>query len=218
MVKANALTKLRMKELTTLKERVKRKIKLKKAPKRIRRIAGIDIVLTPEAHKVHVCTCVTSTRSLEVLEEAIATDELDDTIMANLGSLGLVPLILSVLKMLKNNPDMIMIRELSAREDIPLASYVGVISGKPAIGLSEKSPGLKTMAKWEGVKRAGPVKIRGQRTPVGVVAGHLVTFKDAASLVKATVTDSRLPEPVRDAGLRVRAWEREWRRVNLERR
>jgi deoxyinosine 3'endonuclease (endonuclease V) len=218
MVEPSALIRLRIKELTTLKERVERKIRLKKAPKRIRRIAGIDIVLTPEAHKVHVCACLTSVANLEAVEEATATDELDDTLMKSLGNLSLVPLILSVLKMLKNTPDLIMIRELSARDEIPLASYVGVISGKPSIGLSEKSPVLKTMAKWEGIKRAGPVKLRGHKTRLGVIAGHLVTFRDAASLVKATVTDSRVPEPVREAGLRVRAWEREWRRVNLSRK
>jgi deoxyinosine 3'endonuclease (endonuclease V) len=218
MVEPSALMKLRIKELTTLKERVERKIRLKKAPKRIRRIAGIDIVLTPEAHKVHVCTCLTSVANLQVVEEATATDELDDAIMKRLGNLSLVPLILSVLKMLKNTPDLIMTRELSARDEIPLASYVGVISGKPSIGLSQKSPAVKTIAKWEGVKRAGPVKLRGHKTRLGVIAGHLVTFRDAASLVKATVTDSRMPEPVREAGLRVRAWEREWRRVNLSRK
>ncbi len=218
MVEPSALMKLRIKELTTLKERVEKKIRLKKAPKRIRRIAGIDIVLTPEAHKVHVCTCLTSVANLQVVEEATATDELDDVIMKRLGNLSLVPLILSVLKMLKNTPDLIMIRELSARDEIPLASYVGVISGKPSIGLSQKSPAVKTVAKWEGVKRAGPVKLRGHKTRLGVIAGHLVTFRDAASLVKATVTDSRMPEPVREAGLRVRAWEREWRRVNLSRK
>jgi deoxyinosine 3'endonuclease (endonuclease V) len=215
MVKANALTILRMKELVTLRERVERKIKFKKAPKRIRRIAGIEVVLTPQAHKVHVCASLVSVPKLEFIEEAIATDELDDAMMEDLGSLGLVPLILSVIKMLKGNPDLIMTKELSTRDDIPLASYIGVISGKPAIGISDKSPGLKRIAKWEGIKRAGPVKLRRHRTPLGVIAGHLVTFKDAASLVRATVTESRIPEPVRGAGLRVRAWEREWRRVNL---
>jgi deoxyinosine 3'endonuclease (endonuclease V) len=215
MVEGNALKRLRTKELITLRERVERKIKLKKAPRRIRRIAGVEVVLTPEAHKVHVCANLVSVSKLQVVEEAIATDELDDVIVRNLGSLGLVPLILSVLKMLKTNSDLIMIKELSARDEIPLASYVGVISGKPAIGICDKSSSLKKIAKWEGIKRAGPVKLRGHKTPLGVVAGHLVTFKDAAALVKATVTESRLPEPVRSAGLRVRAWEREWRRVNL---
>jgi deoxyinosine 3'endonuclease (endonuclease V) len=130
----------------------------------------------------------------------------------------LVPLILSVLKMLKGNPDAVMLRELSVKEEIPLASYVGVISGKPTIGITEKPSSLKTLAKWEGVKRAGRVKIRGHKTPLGVIAGHLTNFKDAAALVKATAVETRLPQPVRSAGLRARAWEREWRRVNLERR
>jgi hypothetical protein len=37
-------------------------------------------------------------------------------------------------------------------------------------------------------------------------------------LTRASAKETRLPEPIRNAGVRVRAWEREWRRVNLERR
>jgi deoxyinosine 3'endonuclease (endonuclease V) len=218
MVDRNALEQLRAKELLMLRDRVERRIKLKSPPKRIRRIAGIDIVLTPIARKVHVCACLMSFPKLQIVEETIATDELDAIGRHDLGNVVLVPLVLSVLKMLKSNPDLVMIKELSVKEEIPLSAYIGVISGKPAIGISEKASSLKTLEKWEGMKRAGRVKIRGHKTPLGVIVGHLTTFKDASALVKASVTDARLPQPVRDAGLRVRAWEREWRRVNLERR
>lgn len=218
MVDTKVIRELRAKEMLTLRDRVERRIKIKPAPKRVRRIAGIDLVLTPIAQKVHVCTCLASFPKLRVLEEAIATDELDMIGRHDLGNVVLVPLILSVLKMLKGSPDVIMLKELSVKEEIPLASYVGVISGKPAIGITEKRSSLKTLAKWEGVKRAGQVKIRGHKTPLGVIAGHLTSFKDAAALARATAIETRLPEPIRGAGQRVRAWEREWRRVNLERR
>jgi deoxyribonuclease V len=215
MAEAKALKDLRKKELLTLKERVERRIKLKPAPKRVRRVAGVDVVLTPQASKVHVCASLLSFPKLNVLEEAIATDEMDKAVQASLGSVVLVPLILSVLKMLKGKCDVIMIRELSVKEDIPLSSYVGVISGRPTIGISERGSTLKKHAKRDGIKRAGPVKVRGHKTPIGVIAGHLATFKDAAALVKACITDARVPEPVRNSRARAKAWEREWRRLNL---
>ena len=215
MAEANALRELRKMELLTLKERVENRTKLKPAPKRVRRIAGVDIVLTPEAGKVHVCASLLSFPKLKVLEEVIATDEMDRAIQASLGTVVFVPLILSVLKMLKQKCDAIMVRELSLREDIPLCGYIGVISGRPTIGVSERGSSLKKLAKLEGIKRAGPVKLRGHKTPIGVIAGHLATFKDASMLVKSCITDSRIPEPIRNAGMRVRAWEREWRRLNL---
>ena len=216
MAEVAALKDLRAKELITLKERVERRVKFKAAPKRIRRIAGIDLVLTPQAAKVHVCVCLMSFPKLTVLEEAIATDEMDDAVQTELGNVSLVPLILSVLKMLKAKNDLIMIREPSLREDLTLASYVGVIAGRPSIGVSDRSSNLKTISMWQGVKRAGSVKIRGHKTRVGVIAGHLVTFKDASTLVKACAKETRMPEPIRGAAARVHAWEREWRRVNLE--
>jgi deoxyribonuclease V len=217
MARVGALIELRAKELITLKERVERRIKLKPGRKRVRRIAGIDIVLTPKAAKVHVCASLMSFPRLEILEEAIATDEMDMSVQRNLGNIILVPLILSVLKMLKRKVDVVMIRELSLKEEIPLSSYVGVISGKPSVGISERGSSVRRLSKWNGVKRGGPVKIRGHKTTVGVIAGHLMTFKDASSLVRACIKETRMPEPVRNAGMRVRAWEREWRRVNLER-
>ncbi|MFH1311842.1 MAG: endonuclease V [Candidatus Eisenbacteria bacterium] len=216
MAEVAALKDLRARELLTLKERVERRIKFKAAPKSIRRIAGIDIVLTPAAAKIHVCASLLSYPKLVVLEEAIATDELDDAVLTELGNVSLVPLVLSVLKMLKQKTDLIMIKELSLREELILASYVGVIAGRPSIGVSDRSSNLKSLSKWEGVKRAGSIKIRGHKTRVGVIAGHLVTFKDASALVKACAKETRMPEPVRCAGSRVHAWEREWRRVNLE--
>jgi deoxyinosine 3'endonuclease (endonuclease V) len=218
MAEVNALRELRKKELLTLKARVESRLRLKPAPRRIRRIAGVDLVLTPQAKKVHVCASLLSYPKLKVLEEAIATDEMDTAVRTELGTVAFVPLILSVLKMLKQQCDLIMVRELSVKEDIPLAGYIGVISGRPTLGISDKSSTMKAMAKLDGVKRAGPVKIRGHKTPLGVVAGHLVTFTDAWKLVKGCITDSRIPEPIRNSGARVRAWEREWRRLNLKKK
>jgi deoxyinosine 3'endonuclease (endonuclease V) len=218
MVDAGSLKELRAKELTTLKERVAKRIKIKPLAKRVRRIAGVDAVLTRRASKVHVCACLMSFPKLDVLEEAIATDEMDMRALKELGTVALVPLVLSVLKMLKRNFDVVAVRELSLGEVIPLASYVGVISGKPAFGVSERASSLTGLARWEGQRRAGAVKIRGHRTAVSVIAGHNVSFKDAVAITKVAAIETRIPEPIRNAGTRVRAWEREWKRVNLARR
>ncbi len=215
MAEAEALRRLRMMELNLLRERVTRRMKLKPAPKRMRRVAGIDVVTTLEAGKAHAAVCLLSFPRMQTLEEAIATDEIDRVLYADVGSATFVPLIMNVLKMLKRNPDVILIRELSLRDDIPLAAYVGVIAGKPSIGISERGSNFKTRKAPDRTKIAGPVKVRGHRTPLVVVAGHLVTFKDAEKIVKALITETRMPAPVRGAGLRVRAWEREWRRLNI---
>ena len=216
MAELSALKELKKRELRTLKDRVESRVRIKPAPKRIRRVAGVDMVFTGEANKVHVCASLLSYPKLQVLEEAIATDDVDPSLEEDLGNMVYVPLILSVLKMLKQKCDAIMVKELPLGGGLPLAGYVGVISGRPTIGISPKGGGLKKVAKWEGKRRAGMVKIRGHSTPLGVVAGHMVTFKDASSLAKGCVMETRIPEPVRNAGLRVRAWEREWRRLNIE--
>lgn len=218
MIDAGALTELRSRELTILKERVANRVKIKPLAKRVRRIAGLDIVLTPRAAKIHVCACLMSFPNLEIIEEAIATDEMDMRAMKDLGLVAMVPLALSVLKMLKRNFDVVMVREPSLSEAIPLASYVGVISGKPACGVSERASNLAKLAKSGGVRRAGAVKIRRHKAAVSVIAGHNMGLKDAVAITRGCATEARMPEPVRNAGMRVRAWEREWKKVNLGRK
>lgn len=218
MVETEALRKLRLTEFNLLRERVVKRIKFKPAPKRIRRIAGVDIVTTLEAGKAHAAACLISFPRMQILEEAIATDEIDRVLYADVGNPIFIPLIMNVLKTLKRNPDLILVKELSLRDEIPLAAYVGVIAGKPTIGVNERGSGYKGRKGPDRIKISGSVKIRGHRTPIAVVAGNLVTFKDAQSIVKALAKDVRLPAPIRGAGMRVRAWEREWRRLNIGRR
>jgi deoxyinosine 3'endonuclease (endonuclease V) len=215
MVENKALTELKKHELSTLTDRVENRIKLKQAPKRIRRIAGVDMVTTRQALKVHVCVNLLSYPDLEILEEAIATDELDDGVYFALGTLTFVPLVLSVLKMLKSNFDVAMIKEPTIKDTLPLSAYIGVIGGKPALGVSERASTLTKLGKREGVKWSGALKLRGHKTPVGVVAGNHMTYKDASSLVRSCARETRMPEPIRQAGIRIRAWEREWKRINL---
>ena len=215
MPKRDMVGDLRARELEKLRERVGSRVKKKNGPKSVRRIAGIDFVLSPKAGRVHVCASMLSFPKLKVLEEAIATDELSEEAIKALGNVAFVPVIQSVLKMLKRKADILMVREVTLKEDIPLAGYIGVVSGRPSIGISPRGTTPKKLAKWDDVKRSGPVKIRGHATPITVIAGHLTNLADASRLAKACCTETRIPEPLRDAGSRVRAWERAWSKFNI---
>ncbi len=215
MPKRDIVGDLRARELKKLRERVGTRVRKKSGPKSVRRIAGIDLVLSPKAGRIHVCASMLSFPKLKVLEEAIATDELSDEAIKALGNVAFVPVIQSVLKMLKRNADVIMIKEVTLKEDIPLAGYVGVVSGRPSIGISPRGTTPRKMATWDNTKRSGPVKIRGHATPITVIAGHLTNLADASRLAKACCTESRMPEPLRDAGSRVRAWEKAWSKFNI---
>jgi len=215
MPKRDVVGDLRATELEKLRERINSRVKKKKGPKSARRIVGIDLVLSPKAGRVHVCASMLSFPKLKVLEEAIATDELSEEVIKTLGNVAFVPIIQSVLKMLKRKADVLMIKEITLKEDIPLAGYVGVISGRPSIGISPRGTTPRKLATWDDTKRSGPVKIRGHATPITVIAGHLTNLTDASRLAKACCKESRIPEPLRDAGSRVRAWERAWSKFNI---
>ncbi len=215
MPRRDVVSDLRTLELEKLRERVAARVKRKNGPKRVRRVVGVDLAMSPKAGRVHVCASMLSFPKLKVLEEAIATDELGEDAIRHLGNVAFVPLIQNVLKMLKRKPDIVMIREVSLKEEIPLAGYVGVISGRPSMGITARGTTPRKLAKWDNVKRSGPVKIRGHATPITVIAGHLTSFADASRIAKACCTDSRIPEPIRGAGSRVRAWERAWSDLNV---
>jgi len=215
MPKRDIVGELRSEELQKLKERVSGRVRKKSGPKTVRRIAGVDIVFTSGAGRVHACASMLSFPKLRVLEEAIATDELSGDAVKKLGNVAYVPLIQGVLKMLKRKADVVIIREPSLKEDIPLSSYVGVVSGRPSFGISLRGGTPKKLVKWDNAKRSGAVKIRGHKIPLTVIAGHLTTFVDASRITRACCTESRIPEPLRDAGSRVRAWERAWRKFNI---
>jgi deoxyribonuclease V len=215
MAKRDIVGELRAKELEKLRERVAGRVRRKNGPKRVRRVVGIDLVLSPKAGRAHVCASMLSFPRLKVLEEAIATDELSDEAIKALGNVAYVPLIQSVLKMLKRKPDVVMVKEISLKEEIPLAGYVGVISGRPSIGVSPRGTTPRKLARWDNARRSGPVKIRGYAQALTVIAGHLTSFEDAGRIVKACSTEARIPEPLRDAGARVRAWEKAWSKFNI---
>jgi deoxyinosine 3'endonuclease (endonuclease V) len=215
MPKLDLVGRLRAEELLKLRERVSGRIRKKNGPKRVRRVVGIDLALSPAAGRVHVCASMLSFPKLKVLEEAIATDELDEGMIKEMGNVAFVPLVQNVLKMLKRKADVVMVKEPSLKEDIPLSGFVGVISGRPSIGISQRGTSPRKLARWENTKRSGTVKIKGHRTPLTVIAGHLTTFSDAGRIAKACCIGSRIPEPVRDAGSRVRAWERAWKKLNV---
>ncbi|MGQ9809940.1 MAG: endonuclease V [bacterium] len=216
MLEEQSLRKLKEMELRRLKERVEKRIKIKPLSKSIRKIAGLVFVIDKDSERVHGAISLISLQKMKILEEATATEEFDAKLDQAVGNCSLVPFALSLIKMLERNPDLILIKEINLKDRIPLSAFVGVIAGKPSIGIAERGWRFAGERR-EGMKIAGPLRVRGRKAPIGVVAGHHVRLKDAQTIVRKTTIQAGMPEPLRGAMRRLKAWLGEWQRVNIGR-
>ncbi len=217
MFEEGALGKLREEEFVKLRERVEKKVRIKPLSKRIGKVAGLVFVIDRDIQRVHGAISLISLSKMKILEEATATEEFDAKLNKVVGNCSLVPFALSLLKMLKRNPDLVLIKEITLKDKLPLCACVGVIAGKPSVGISDRGWRF-AMGKRDGVKIAGSLKIKGRKAPVGVIAGHLVGLKDAEAIVKKATIEAGMPEPIRSATSRLKAWLDEWRRLNVKNR
>lgn len=217
MFEEHALGKLREQELSKLRERVERRVRIKPLSKRVRKIAGLAFVIDHEVERVHGAVTLMSLQKMKVLEEATATEEFDVALNQAIGNCSLVPFALSLLKMLKGNPDLVMVREVTLKDKLPLCCCVGVIAGKPSLGIADRGWRF-ALDRRDGIKIAGSVRLKGKKAPIGVIAGHLIGLKDAQTIVKQLTLEAGLPEPIRNATIRLKAWLDEWRRLNIKKK
>lgn len=214
MFEEQALGKLREEELRKLRERVEKKIKIKPLSKSVGKIAGLAFVIDRRVERVHGAVSLMSLQKMKVLEEATATEEFDASLNQAVGNCSLVPFALSLLKMLKRNPDLILVKEVTLKDRLPLSSCVGVIAGKPSVGIADRGWRF-ALEKRDGIRIAGSVRLKGRKGPIGVIAGHLVALKDAQTIVRKTTVEAGQPEPIRNSMVRLKAWLDEWRRLNV---
>lgn len=215
MFEEQALGKLREEELRKLRERVEKRIKIRPLSKRIGKIAGLAFVIDHEVERVHGAVTLMSLRKMKILEEATATEEFDARLNQAVGNCSLVPFALSLLKMLKRNPDLILVKEVTLKDKLPLSSCVGVIAGKPSIGIADRGWRF-ALEKRDGIRIAGSMRLKGRKAPIGVIAGHMVGLKDAQAIVRQATLEAGLPEPIGNAMVRLKAWLDEWRRLNVK--
>ncbi len=192
-------------------------------PPRLGLVAGIDLAFDKKSSLGFCAALVFSYPSLEPVEEAVVSGEMDFPYIPGLLSFREGPLIIRAYNMLVKKPDCIIFdgQGIAHPRRLGIASHLGLILGVPSIGCAKSK--LYGAYEEPGVERGERTYLRGLggdvlgivlRTrrcvkPVFVSPGHLVGVDEAAEIVLSCAGKYRVPVPTRLADIRVGTYKKE---------
>lgn len=174
----------------------------------IRTVAGVDIGTAGDAARAAIV--LLSFPDLRPVEAATAERPIRFPYIPGLLAFREVPAILDAFERLQREPDLIMAdaQGLAHPRRFGLASHLGVILDKPAIGCAKSrlcgehaEPGLKA-GSWEPLMDGeavigAAVRTKDATNVVYVSVGHRICLESAIRLVLRCCTRYRIPEPTR---------------------
>lgn len=174
----------------------------------IRSIAGIDVGL--EGDKAQAAVVILSYPDLVPLEASRGEVEVSFPYIPGLLAFREAPAILAAMENLQSEPDLLMVdgQGIAHPRRLGIASHLGVILDKPAIGCAKS---LLTGSYNDPPPEAGSfsylydqdevigavVRTRTNVQPLYVSIGHRITLENATKVVLACTRGYRLPEPIR---------------------
>ena len=116
------------------------------------------------------------------------------------------PGIIKAYKKLKNKPNILMIdaNGILHPKRIGMASHIGVLLGKPAIGIAKNLLCGKIKNNkiyFDGELRGFVFQSKKKCRPIFISPGHKVSLKTSLEIIKKSVRNHKLPEPLRIAHL-----------------
>jgi deoxyribonuclease V len=208
-------------EAVALQKQLRGRVRLEPLARAVETIAGCDISFNKYEPTMYAGIVVLRLPSLEVVEEVGVVAQTSFPYVPGLLSFRETPPLLEAWSLLKTDPDALMLdgQGVAHPRRFGIASHVGLLTGRPALGcaksilvgkfegLSEERGGRVALVdKGETVGAAVRTKNRVQ--PVYVSPGHLIDIEASVDLVLKTDGGYRQPEPTRRAHLLVNALRR----------
>ena len=197
-------------EAGRLQERLRKRVSLRNGFKEIDTVCGVDVAFN-EKH-AYAVAAILSYPNLEVIEEKDSDTVLNYPYIPGLLAFREGPAILSCLAKLENKPDLLILdgHGIAHPRGLGIASHIGVIFGKPAIGCAKsrlvgqyEEPNRKRgefSFLFNDKQKIGIVlRTRTGVKPIFVSPGHLIDLETSAKIVLAASTKYRISEPLRTA-------------------
>ncbi len=193
-----------------IQEELAARVVLKPLPRRIRWVAGVDMVFSKTDGAFVAAVVVLSFPALEVVEEVIGRAPASFPYIPGLLSFREAPVVLDALRRVQRCPDVILFdgQGLAHPRRLGLASHVGLWLGLPAVGAAKsrligehREPG-EHGGDWtplldRGEQIGSVLRTRTGVKPLYVSPGHLCDHTGARRIVLECCTSYRLPEPTR---------------------
>jgi len=172
-------------------------------PKKINRIAGVDVAYTAEL--AIGAAAVLDYKSLELLERQTVTCEVKFPYIPTLLSFREIPPTVACIKKLKLQPDVLFVDGQGAAHPYGcgFASHLGLAIGKPTVGVAKSRlfgepktiEGQEFLLQKDQIIGAVVTTKKGTK-PVYVSVGHIISLGTAVKIAKHCVRNSRVPEPI----------------------
>jgi deoxyribonuclease V len=172
-------------------------------PKKISRVAGVDVAYTDEL--AIGAAAVLDFESLELLEQQTATCEVKFPYIPTLLSFREIPPAVACIKKLRLQPDVLLAdgQGMAHPYRCGFASHLGLAIGKPTIGVAKsrlvgepKTTAGHVFLVQKGQIIGEVVTTKAGVKPVYVSVGHLTSLGTAVEIAKHCVRNSRIPEPI----------------------
>ena len=193
---------INFKELREIKKKVLEGVKLENSFKEINKIAGFDLAFVDS--KVICGVCVIDYKTMEVVETKQFSYEIEMNYYPEFVAFREGPPIISALKELENQPDVLVIdgNGFTSKKRLGLATYVGVMLNKSTIGVTrglifETLDVDKIMCEDKQVGLA--LRTKEFANPIFVVPGYNIDIDTAVAVIKKTLIGHKMPEPLHAA-------------------
>ncbi len=183
-------------------------------PTPVERIAGVDVSYRWRGREFHAAVVVLDYLSMDILEIATASGEVDFPYIPGLLSFRELPILLQAFQNLEIVPDVILAdgQGIAHPRRLGLASHLGLWLNLATIGCAKsrlcgehEEPGSKkgdwTPLSDDGVTLGRVVRTRDGVRPLYISCGHKIDLHSATDIVLHCSRGYRLPEPTRQAHL-----------------
>lgn len=199
----------------------KKVIEEDRLPDRIESIAGVDVAYTG---KIAIgAVSVLDYNSLGTIESQIAVCEVKMPYVPTLLAFREVPAATACIRRLTKKPDVFLVdgHGIAHPHNFGLASHLGLIVGRPTIGVAKTKlvgetiqNGEEAFLNYRGRTVGAAIRTVERGKPIYVSVGNLVSLETAIEIVKKCTRSGGYPEPLRQAHVTASELKRQLERTS----
>ena len=191
-------------------ERLRGRVDVSAPLRPFRYVAGLDVAYAIDSSRVAGAVVVLDADTLAVEDMATAVMDVEFPYVSGLLAFREMPALISALARLTVEPDVLVCDGygIAHPRRFGLACHLGVLAGKPAVGVAKTAfvgkaaePGNQRGEAadlvYDGEVVGAVLRTQLATKPVFVSPGHLITVNDATRLALRLATKYRLPETTR---------------------
>lgn len=207
---------LDFKQAKAVQSELQKQINICPLNKEIRYIAGADVSYSIMHQKYYAALIIFKFPELTITETHTAAGDVHFPYVPGYLTFREAPILLDAFRKIKTEPDVVIFdgQGIAHPRKMGLAAHVGIILDIPSIGCAKNKligsydmpgniKGFHSPLVYRNEQIGAVVRTRTKVKPVFVSPGHKITLEESISLVLASATQYRIPEPTRQAHLLV---------------